>query len=321
MEIIAIIAAIIGIITGLWFLWDKLKINKSKSQIINDLEGPQKFPVIKRIGFPKTPLLCADESLLLSKISVFLGNNGIGKTAICEWISGLESIKYLKRWLDLSKSQPIILRFDIKDANKHNLSLKLSNSSLTFSLDGNDIPENPYPFRIILASKKSFSTEGMDDADILAKHLNIDKATLKKYSSRVGSHLYCTINKIQFRDENSKTNVYVDMEGTKPNLRFVSLSGGEKGRVILELAIAISQFLSSTTPVILIIERDNFGLDTVSATKYVDWIISNNFHFQTIIVTLPHDNDVDWSKCEVIHFIGEPPNVKIVNESNRVQKI
>ena len=320
MEIIALIAAIIGIITGLWFLWDKFHIKRSNSQSFSYLEGSQKFPVIRRIDFPRTPLLCVNESLYLNKVSVFLGNNGVGKTAICEWLSGLEGIKYLERWLNLSKSEPIILKLEIRDPEKHNLSLKLSNSSLTFNFDGNDIPESPYPFRIILASRKKFSTEGMDDADILAKHLNMDKATLQNYGTRVGSSFYCSISKIQFKDENSKTNVYVDMEGTSPNLRFGSLSGSEKGRVILELAVAIAQFLSSTIPVILIIERDNFNLDKGSATKYVDWIISSNFKFQTIIVSCPRNNDVDWSKCEVVNFDGKPPNVKIQNKNNRMQK-
>ena len=320
MEIIALIAAIIGIITGLWFLWDKFYIKKSISQRFGAFEGSQKTPLIKRIDFPKTPLLCANESLYLNKVSVFLGNNGVGKTAVCEWLSGIEGIKYQKRWLALSESEPIILKLEIRTPEKHNLIIKLSNSILTYNFDGNNTPGSPYPFRIILASRKKFPTEGLDDGDILAKHLNMDKATLQNYATRVGSSFYCSINKITFKKEDSNTNVYVDMENTEPNLRFDFLSGSEQGIVILELAVAVAHFLSSNLPVILIIERDNFSLDKTSASKYVDWIVSSNFQFQTIFVSCNRNNDVDWSKCEVINFDNKPPNVKIHNRSNKKSK-
>lgn len=324
MEFIGLIAAIIGIVTGIWFLWEKIsrkphehKIDTSKDSSLS--ETPQESLIISRIELEKTPLFNDAEVLYLSKITVLIGNNGVGKTAVCEWLSGLEGVKNLKRWINPSNSLPIILSIVFKKNQiDHILRLKFTGNALAFNLDGNDVPANPYPFRFIFAAEKRFSRDRMDDADILAKYLDIDKVTLQNYASRVGSSFYCTVRSIKFVNEGSKTNVYVDIEGTLHDVRFGALSGSEKGRVIIELAIAIAQFLSSTVPVILVIERNSFSLDRVWAQKYADWILKKDFNFQTLITSIPLENDVDWTKFEVAEFIGNRPCVKIRHKSGQI---
>ena len=306
MEIIGIVSAIIGIVSGVWYFVDKYQARKKV----------QDKYCLQSITFERTPLFEENSKLFFRKNTVLIGGNGVGKTAVWEWLSALQTIKYIDRWmLPVRDTLPIILSIVLVSDGQHSLRLKITQEELKFNLDGNDVPANPLPINFVFAYDKEFSRKGLDEAEILAKYFDIDKATLQNYAKRVGTSFYISLSHIQFKNEDKKTNVYVGLQGSEKNCRFSLLSGSEKGRVVIELAIAIAHFLSSTMRVVLVIERSSFCLDKDWAQKYVDLIVGKNFNFQTIFTSVNYDDDVNWGGCNIVEFRRTSHNVTISHKS------
>lgn len=287
--------------------FDKLRNIKSKKQDAS----------IDSITFERTPLFKTNETLILGKNTVLIGTNGVGKTAICEWLSALESIHNLKRWIEYQKSHPIILSINFKKKQKHRLRLEITKNNLLYNLDGTNIPANPLPAKFVFAYNRNFRNDGLDDGEIISRYLGVEKSILQNYAERVGKSFYCSINNINFQNENEETKVYVSLIEHPEPTKFSMLSTSEQGRVIIELAVAIAQFLSSETHVVLVVERSSFHLDKKWTQQYVDWILKSNFNFQTIFTSVRYSDGVNWKQFKVAEFEYEHKKTRIINKSNK----
>jgi hypothetical protein len=83
------------------------------------------------------------------------------------------------------------------------------------------------------------------------------------------------------------------------------------------LAVAIAQFLSSETHVVLVVERSSFHLDKKRAQQYVDWILRSNFNFQTIFTSVRYSDDINWKQFKVVELEHEDEKTIIINKSNK----
>jgi hypothetical protein len=292
MKFIGLFATIITIVTGAWFLFDKFRNIKLKKQ----------YASIDSIIFERTPLFKTNETLILGKNTVLIGTNGVGKTAICEWLSALENIHNLKRWIEYQKSHPIIISINFRKKHKHVLRLEITKDNLLYNMDGINVPANPLPVKFVFVYNKNFRKDCLDDGEIISRYLAVENSILKNYAERVGKSFYCSINDINFRSENKRTEVYVSLNEHSEPTKFSMLSIGEQGRVIIELAVAIAQFLSSETHVILVVERSSFQLDKKRTQQYVDWILKSNFNFQTIFTSVRYSDDVNWKQFKVVEL-------------------
>lgn len=100
MEIAAFAATVLGIVTGLWFLWDKFV-----GVVRKESAGLSGHP-IKALVLERTPLFRSGERLELGKQTAIVG--GLGKTAITEWLSALCDTAKLARWMALPEGLPIV---------------------------------------------------------------------------------------------------------------------------------------------------------------------------------------------------------------------
>ena len=101
-----------------------------------------------------------------------------------------------------------------------------------------------------------FDWEEVDELGALSLLLNFDREIIREYLSRVGKSFYCTINDIEARTtKNGKTIIDVSMQESEEKVRFGLLSESEQGRVVLEVAFAIAQYMSNKNLVFLIVER------------------------------------------------------------------
>lgn len=298
MEIIGLIAAIFGIITGSWFIFEKIynRLNNQKSK--------NSF-YIKNLFLEKTPLFTPDSTLSLGKVTTIIGKNGVGKTAVCEWLSVIETRKNVDRWRSPNKHLPII--YSIEHDSK--IRVTVDENRVSFFQNDQIVPEPNNLCKFIFLKKIRFNWNEVDELGALSILLNLDREVILEYLSRVGQAFYCTIKQIKSEmNKNGKINIDVSFQDSPENVRFGQLSQSEQGRVVLEVALAISQYISKNKKVILIIERHFSSLDQNWMQTYVNWVISENLNFQIIFNTTQEFGDVDWSECKKINISGKPPN-------------
>jgi len=102
-EIVGLIAAVIGIVTGVWFLWEKYAHRDTPVEY-----GGFKQGFLKEIRLEKTPLFATPQSIKIGHRTVLVGNNCTGKTAVTEWLSALAGTKKLARWMHPTGDFPIV---------------------------------------------------------------------------------------------------------------------------------------------------------------------------------------------------------------------
>ncbi|PTN07286.1 hypothetical protein [Nitrosomonas aestuarii] len=303
-EVIAAVASVLGIITGLWFLWDKVGapfwqgISKNKK------------PNVSSLVLEKTPLFRNGVTVDLGWRTALVGDDAVGKTAITEWISALQDTSKLERWMFPSKTLPIIYSV-VTSSKPSKVRVVIRKGEVTYSSGAVPVPDSPFPLKVFFIERRVFNTEGLDEACIISTHLRIPVVALQNYAGLVGKSFYCSISAIDFRKEGDCTNVYVeisDVNRRSVNRRYSLLSGSEQGRVLAELGIAAAQFASRKTPTMLVIESNSFSFDDARIDMYLNYFADTGFKFQTIIVS--HDVNRDWKSWSVIELTGSPPTVE-----------
>jgi len=225
----------------------------------------------------------------------------------------LDGTENLNRWRNRPESTPIVLSLSFKEKKTHKVRLQIAQSSLSYNLDGINVPANPIPVKFVFAYNKRFKWDKLDDGEVLSKYLAVEKTILHNYSKNVGKAFYCSISDIFFQTKNNVTKVYVNLDEREEPTEFYLLSTSEQGRVIIELAISIAHYLSIETHTVLIIELSSFHLDEKWAQKYVDWVLENNFKFQTIFTSANHENCVNWENLNIVEFNNKLKKTKIIN--------
>ena len=247
-------------------------------------------------------------------MTAILGDNFVGKTAICEWVSALESRQRLARWKLRSDSLPIIYTITSREHNNTTkVRVKIDVDRVTYYQGGHELPEPVSRCRFIFVQGASIDWDEVDDLGALALMLGMEREVIKEYLPKVGRSIYCTVEKIETQiDEDDKVTIFVTMDGTIPGVPMRLISHSETGRIVLELALAIAQYISMSTKVVLVVERAFSSFDSRNMQRYVDWVINQEFKFQTIFISYPDADDVDWSKCHIVNLTGERHNVHVV---------
>lgn len=299
MEIAAFAATVLGIVTGLWFLWDKFA-----GAVRKKSAGLNGYP-IKALVLERTPLFRSGERIELGKQTAIVG--GLGKTAITEWLSVLCDTAKLARWMALPKSLPIVYTVET-NGDPGAVRISIRQHEVTYSVHGDSVSSSPFPLKVFFVEMKRFCSDGLDDAEIISTHLGIPIVTLKNYASLVGKASFYSISEIEFRSREAGVDVYVDIGGGVKR-RYCLLSGSEQGRVLTELGIAAAQFTSRNTPTVLVIECNSIGFDDARINMYLQFLSDADPGFQIIMVS--HDVDRDWKSWDVVELIGDAPLTEI----------
>lgn len=301
MEIIGLIAAIIGILSGIWLFADKVREKFRDKQSIDSC-------YIKELSLEKTPLFVSGSVLKLGRVTAIIGDNGVGKTAVCEWLSVLEARSNVDRWRRPTKHLPIIYSIMYESKINSNIRVHIDQNRVSFFQNDAEVPEPHSLCKFIFVKDIRFDWEEVDDLGALSLLLNYEREIIQEYLSRVGQSLYCTIQRIEPRTtQHGRIDIDVSMQGCMQKVRFRQLSKSEQGRVVLEVAFAMAQYMSKKNRVILIVERSFSSLDKGWMQEYVNWVIREQLDFQIIFNTVSEFGDVDWSGCHIVNIAGKPP--------------
>lgn len=152
-----------------------------------------------------------------------------------------------------------------------------------------------------------------DDLDLLCHALQLDAVSTRALAELViNRHLFiqsARFEREQCDDGEWRQNLYCTLQnGTEVSFR--GMSGGERGRVLLDFAIAQMQNTSAFAPALLIIEWPGLAIDGVGLEKYAAYFSSPECRFQTLITMLERTPLMDafgWQMYQIHRRSTEQP--------------
>ncbi len=251
-----------------------------------------------KIEVRKAPHFQTPAELDLGKVTFIEGSCGSGKTALCEFIAGIGDPSLLWRWLPdraTDSSLELLLTYYAPEriiAGVH----ATSDGSISYSIDGSEVPAQPYPLRIVLLPH--FEAENYaedDDVAFISQVLGIHDShvlNLLESANRLGAG---GVHNLRIENDSSGRRLRGDLSGTLSGLMYGAWSGSERSRVLIALAIARAEFCSKYSPTLLILDGGIATLDDGNLESYIELLASPNFTFQSIL-TLNRDRScLPWT--------------------------
>jgi hypothetical protein len=266
----------------------------------------------------ESPIFVPDSRIRFGKLTVIAGGNASGKTALCEWITGLGSPSALWRWDHPKEAQPQ-LRLGVTYFNpeeQHARIEVLEKGKITYYIEDREVPF--YPLKVGLVHLRQYFISGLkkdqprDELELISKILRVPTSTVRNLIPHVNYQNEGCVRNLRFVQDDGVWKLLADHEGEKAAWCFLEMSDSQQAKILIELSVAMARFASEFQPTILMIEGGVLSLDSKTFARYADYLLSSNHHFQTIIMLIQgHPSSTRWSGWEFARLIGEKTSVSI----------
>jgi ABC-type Mn2+/Zn2+ transport system ATPase subunit len=263
-----------------------------------------------------SPLFEPKTTLQFGKVTLIIGDNCLGKSALCDWLAGFGDPDALWRWLPNRHNQ---CELDIEVLchmpEKQTVRLAITRARLLkFCVNERECPIQPLPLHFVFLSEErhSKSLAGVDDIELICARLNVDPVTLPNLFPFVESDGIGWVSNLRFieeKNEDEKTSIQLlvaDVRGGwRPGRCFRMLEHHERTRVLAELAIALARFSAQFTPTMLLLDGGMSGLDSKAFNELATHLSSAHHLFQTVIVLPNPPKDLvkfRWAGCEIVRL-------------------
>jgi len=293
---------------------------------------------LEKITLETNPLFPKGSSLILGKVTLIIGRNGSGKSALCEWISGCSGNgDDLDRWGKASDDIQIWIRMGLIVPERVEFSMKFKNYSMFSEYQGKKTLDIAHCTRVHYQKGKWLVREEHEDDDLeyLARVWRIEKLQVEQVIEHITSSKYGCIEMAKFRprkyDEDDEEDdephrvvkprrgrgpqvLWIQFSGRQFDISFEGLSESEQEQVIISGAIVIADLTSQNSGALLLLD---FGgmLDDNTLSEYAERLQSGDFNFQTILVAANERPKVNWTGWSIVRLVGEQPDVKIKQDS------
>lgn len=271
-----------------------------------------------------SPLFKPKTTLQFGKVTLIIGENMIGKSALCDWLAGLGDPAALWRWLPNLSNQPDLeIEVFCHMPEQQIVRLKVAHPSpLGFWINDKQYPVQPLPLRFVFVKEEQLSKkrDDVDDLDLICAQLNVDPVTLPNLFPFVDSHGFGWVRNLRFVDERDedervpKKRLYADVRSTKPGLCFRVLSHSEQTCLLIELAVALARFSAQFIPTMLLLDGGMHRLGTVKLKELVTQLPSVRHLFQTVIVLPnPPEDLAEFARdgCQIVRIEKGPSGAVI----------
>jgi len=250
-----------------------------------------------------------------SNSTLFFGNNGTGKTLICDIISSLHYPDKITKWVgrrNQGSSNYTVSYYDTKlSTYRINYSSK---KVISFSYDENVVPTILSPYYCLYIEKDFFDvTRDIENITLqLATYFRLKENEIVELINFINKLEKVFVNDIYFENHE----LIVKMNAKSPTLNFESLSTGEQYRVILELGLRLANYYSMFKPTILLIENSAIDvLDNTGVNVLLNWIRDKKVNYQFVFTTYRDHSDfnIEGHKSYLLVEDNNNVDVKIIN--------
>jgi hypothetical protein len=253
------------------------------------------FGWIHEIVVEEAPVFAVPFTLRFAKVTLVVGGNGLGKTALCEWIAGSTDPDRLRRWQWGTKRLRYRTRF--YSPTIHEVEMLVNSDRCRTVVDGREVPIQPVPMRVIyvpLVDRKHPKHKDLDDVAFVAASLGLREAEILNLLERVDRFKELGVSSLRVERRQKNSNEAVEpselrrIEGNIEGQGFsdANWSHSEELRIVLALAVAAADSLSNYGPVLLVVDSRLDFLDSVWMERLSALFASDKIRFQALMTVL-----------------------------------
>lgn len=343
---------------GLWVCEDHgriVDIEKGKNYPANQLQAwkalhenriareVRKAPVghsgwLERITIEDNPLFKRGATFVLGKVTLIVGENAAGKSALCEWLSGCAGGETdLWRWSGPAEKSNVKLRLSMLVPDRIDFLMSFSNYKLLAEYAGKRAFDLSHSLRIFYVVDRLPRNEFEDDLEYLARLWRIHPYQVFGIVDQICSSKYGNINKAEFRPEEADEDdepvevpehirkmrkgrpplvLWAQFVHHKYPIAFPVLSGSEVGAILISGAMVLAEYASHHGGALLLLDLGS-NFDDAHLSEYAGRLQGSDFQFQAILVSPSERPKVNWTGWSIARLVGERPNVRFDQEMIR----
>jgi energy-coupling factor transporter ATP-binding protein EcfA2 len=246
---------------------------------------------IHSLSIDKAPIFRTPADIQFGKVTVLHGNNGSGKTALCDWLQGISDPSTLSRWADANKAGNLSFEVTYLDPFKQRLRIRVrSPEEVEYFVNGEPVPFDPNPVRFVRLRdlrQSAFSDRlpVMTDLEFLSKTLSVSPALVRNMMPLVGVQANSTVGSIRVEHhQDGSIRVWTDVHGTLPGLGLQDeLSNSERSRVLIEIAAVFARYSAKRVPTVLLLDWTAKSFDDRWMRRVIDFLSTDDNPFQTVL--------------------------------------
>ncbi|MEZ4400834.1 MAG: hypothetical protein R3B06_12490 [Kofleriaceae bacterium] len=193
----------------------------------------------------RAPIFEAGARVNLAKVTLLIGDNSDGKTALCEWLASVGDEAHLWGW---SRST-LAFTIRIHDPDDHTFDVDLSEGTLTMRFDGKAVPFCPLPVSVRPVLEPPTRAAGMSDADWMSLWLGIPTAVIARLLTDAPRRFPRLVGSVRAGDDGEIVTV---RDGFPASLRAIGTSG--QWLIAIALAALHADQRAAFVPTILLID-------------------------------------------------------------------
>lgn len=241
--------------------------------------------------------------MTLAKITLVAGNNGTGKTGICDWIAGSIDPFYIRKWVDSTFNLNYNLTFYSPEL--HEIHVSSDGGQPRYSVDGMVSPIPLVPMRVVYVpyfDRKETRFEGLDDIDFIGEILGLRREQVLAFLLNVSRFTELNISGLHVKREasdgedrdasagKSRVELFGNTGSPVQGYPFSIWSTGEQYRAILAIASDLAEYYSRSGPTLLILDSVMDRFDDNWKSAVVRAFESDLCHFQVVMTSLGESN-------------------------------
>jgi energy-coupling factor transporter ATP-binding protein EcfA2 len=267
----------------------------------------------------ESPIFVANTRIRFGKLTVVVGGNGSGKTALCEWLAGLGDPSQLRRWDHPREEQPKLkMQVTYFDPMVKHARIEVTDKDvIQYYFENREVPFYPLKLGLVRLPqyfiREQHEDDNRDELQLVSDILKVSTSTVRNLIPYVNRHNQGSVKNLRLVDTHDGFTLLADHEGESVARCFRKTSDSQRGKTLIELCVAMARFSAEFLPTILMIEGGILSFDSKNFTKYAEYLLSSEHHFQTILMLIeaPRIESIRWSGWEFARLLGESRNVRI----------
>lgn len=292
-----------------------------EARIARELDGISKpLGWLHSMTVHSSPVFAGKTEFKFGKLTLVIGDNESGKTALCQWLASLAHPSHLERWQTPHKSgKPLAFEVQYLDPLSHTAGVSFIDGDFPrYERDGAFTAIPLGPLQVIFPADLEFfahqrKEERTDDLKLIAEMLKLHEYEILALCEQMPTRGTEHVKRVWFENNEEGVWMYADLKGTVPGLPLRNFSGGECVKIMIEFAILAAERMAEINPTVIVLDHAS-RFDNDWLTHYGEILSSSSFGFQTVACMTTREVDLEglrWAGWKVVRLKGKAPSVTI----------